>query len=172
MMVVVSRCAQYTLKIAFIQSLATDKLVKATRLAEGLKETVAEGLGLALFITRDVFPAPRGEFGEFFPARHGGVLHDGKGAGNLELSEAFPGNGLPENAPRFIGGLFPVVPCGTLGIHLHHAAQLPRESSLAACIFARVLLYRPCPGNPCAASVACQLSCSPSSSPTRRAGRW
>jgi hypothetical protein len=35
-----------------------------------LKETVEEDLRLTLFVARDVLSAPRGEFSEFFPARH------------------------------------------------------------------------------------------------------
>jgi len=34
-----------------------------------------------------VFGAPRGEFGEFFPARHGGVLHEDRWGGNSDCGQ-------------------------------------------------------------------------------------
>jgi hypothetical protein len=58
--------------------------------AEGLEEAVQEDLGLTFFIARDVFPAPRGEFSEFFLARHGGVLHESRGHRNLEFIGGWP----------------------------------------------------------------------------------
>jgi len=48
--------------------------VERAGLAKGLKEPVEEDLRLTLLVAGDVFGASRGEFGEFFPARHGGVL--------------------------------------------------------------------------------------------------
>ena len=64
-----------------------DKLVgiAAAGLTEGLKEPVEEDLRLAFFVAGDVLLTPRGEFGEFFPARHGGVLHQRRRNGNSEL---------------------------------------------------------------------------------------
>jgi len=59
-------------------------------LAEGLKEAVEEDLRPTLFVAGDVSGTPRSKFGEFFPARHDGVLHKGRGAGNAE----FIGGGL------------------------------------------------------------------------------
>jgi len=59
-------------------------LVQKTSVAKGLKEPIEEDLRLALFIAGDVLPAPRGEFGEFFPARHGEVLHECHSGGNSE----------------------------------------------------------------------------------------
>jgi len=48
--------------------------VERAGLAKGLKEPVEEDLRLTLLVAGDVFGASRGEFGEFFPARHGGAL--------------------------------------------------------------------------------------------------
>src|SRR5208283_2983650 len=48
--------------------------VQTAGLAKGLKETIQKDLGLAFFVAGDVFPAPRGKFSEFFPARHEEVL--------------------------------------------------------------------------------------------------
>jgi hypothetical protein len=45
-------------------------------------------LRLTLFITGDVLVTPRGEFGEFFPARHGEVLPEARRVSNAELSKA------------------------------------------------------------------------------------
>jgi hypothetical protein len=58
--------------------------VERTGLTEGLEEAIKEDLGLALFVAGDVFPKPRGEISEFIPARHGWVLPEKPGGGNLE----------------------------------------------------------------------------------------
>ena len=54
-------------------------------LTESLEEPVEEDLRLPLFIAGDVLPAPCGEFGELFPARHDEVLHEPPPRGNSEL---------------------------------------------------------------------------------------
>ena len=58
--------------------------LESARMAEGLKELIEEDLSFTLFVARDVFGAPGGEFGEFVPARHGGVLHERRRGGNSE----------------------------------------------------------------------------------------
>lgn len=55
--------------------------VQTTGLAKGLKEAIQKDLGLAFFVAGDVFPAPRGKFSEFFPARHGEVLQENQARG-------------------------------------------------------------------------------------------
>ena len=62
--------------------------VETTGLAKGLKEPVEEDFRLAFFVARDVLLAPRGEFGEFVPARHGLVLPQGRRGINPELQSA------------------------------------------------------------------------------------
>lgn len=47
---------------------------ESARVPEGLKEVVEKDLRFALFVAGDVLRAPRGEFGNFFPARHGEVV--------------------------------------------------------------------------------------------------
>jgi hypothetical protein len=49
--------------------------------AEGLEEIVQKDLRLALFVASDLFGAPCGEFGEFVPAGHDGVLQKDGGTG-------------------------------------------------------------------------------------------
>lgn len=56
--------------------------VERAGLAEGLEEAIKDDLHLALFITGDVLLTPRGEFGEFVPARHGGFPHKASGQRN------------------------------------------------------------------------------------------
>jgi len=66
-----------------------------------LKEPVEKDLGFTLFIAGEVMRTPGGEFGEFIPARHGGVLHEGGGRGNLEFIAwvwVDFGNALPDSA--------------------------------------------------------------------------
>jgi hypothetical protein len=53
--------------------------IQTAGLAKGLEETIQKDLGLAFFVTGDVFLAPRREFSEFFPARHGEVLPETQG---------------------------------------------------------------------------------------------
>jgi hypothetical protein len=50
-----------------------DIRVESARAAETLKTAVEEDLGLAPFVAVDVLLTPGGEFGQFFPVRHGGV---------------------------------------------------------------------------------------------------
>jgi hypothetical protein len=52
--------------------------------AERLKEMIEEDLGLSLFVAREVFPAPRGEFGKLVPAGHGGFVAELRPASNAE----------------------------------------------------------------------------------------
>ena len=63
--------------------------VEAAGLTKGLKEAVEEDLRLALFVARDVRLAPRGEFREFVPARHGGGLHEDRRGSNAEFGHQF-----------------------------------------------------------------------------------
>ena len=66
-----------------------DKLagIAAAGLTEGLKEPVEEDLRVAFFVAGDVLLTPRGEFGEFFPVRHGGVLQEACRVSNPKLRE-------------------------------------------------------------------------------------
>jgi hypothetical protein len=59
-----------------------------------LTQPAEEDPGLAPFITGDVLLTPRGEFGEFIPARHGWVLPEKPGGGNLEAV----GDGVSDTA--------------------------------------------------------------------------
>ena len=60
------------------------RFIERAGLAKDLNKPVEEDLRLTLFVARDVFATPRGEFSEFFPARHGCVLLERPGGGNLE----------------------------------------------------------------------------------------
>ena len=69
-------------------------------MAKGLKEPIEEDLGFTLFVAGDVLLTPCGELGEFFPARHGGVLHEDAWRGNLEFT-------------RTAAGVFAIAPGGS-----------------------------------------------------------
>jgi hypothetical protein len=69
---------------------------------------LVQGEELSPFHDSDVLRAPRGEFGEFFPARHGGVLTEAEvggnaegGSGRITASQAlrFPFRGLAPGRP-------------------------------------------------------------------------
>ena len=57
-------------------------------LATGPAQPVEKNLRLTFFIAGDVALAPPGEFGEFIPARHGGVLPEGLASRNAALCKA------------------------------------------------------------------------------------
>jgi len=65
--------------------MATD--VERAGLTEGLKKTVEEDLRVTLFVAGDMLLTPRGEFGEFFPVRHGWVLQEACRVSNPKLRE-------------------------------------------------------------------------------------
>jgi hypothetical protein len=48
--------------------------------AERLKAMVKKDAGLALCVTSDALLTPRGAFGDFSPARHGGILPENQPA--------------------------------------------------------------------------------------------
>jgi len=64
--------------------------VKTAGLTEGLEEAIQEDLRLTFFVAGDVFLTPRGEFGEFFPARHGRVLPENRQIGKDGASARAP----------------------------------------------------------------------------------
>jgi MYXO-CTERM domain-containing protein len=65
--------------------MATD--IERAGLTEGLKKTVEEDLRLSFFVASNVLLTPHGEFGEFFPVRHGGVLQEACRVSNPKLRE-------------------------------------------------------------------------------------
>jgi hypothetical protein len=65
-------------------------VVEYDAMAKGLKEPVEEDLRLPVFVAGDVVLTPRGEFGEFFPARHGEVLSENRRVSNAEFGRGVP----------------------------------------------------------------------------------